>query len=68
MHMSRADVEAQVVAAGKYGSEVTHIVEAPVAVVTRASRGIGRAIAPALVKRGCKVRYVLNADGTWPLG
>jgi NAD(P)-dependent dehydrogenase (short-subunit alcohol dehydrogenase family) len=36
--------------------------EAPVAVVTGASRGIGRAIAVALGKAGCKV-YTYNVLG-----
>ncbi|CAH9086976.1 unnamed protein product [Cuscuta europaea] len=50
----RYDVKAQV-AAVEQAAEVIPTVESPVVVVTGASRGIGKAIALALGKAGCKV-------------
>ncbi|KAL6505434.1 3-oxoacyl-[acyl-carrier-protein] reductase, chloroplastic [Orobanche hederae] len=48
-------IKAQVATVGQVSAEVTHKVEAPVVVVTGASRGIGKAIALAMGKSGCKV-------------
>lgn len=49
-------VRAQVAATEQAGTNATAKVENPVVIVTGASRGIGKAIALALGKAGCKVR------------
>lgn len=49
-------VRAQVAATEQAGTNAIAKVETPVVIVTGASRGIGKAIALALGKAGCKVR------------
>ena len=51
----------QVATAGQAIVEETQKVEAPVVVVTGASRGIGKSVALALGKAGCKVGKMLCA-------
>ncbi|KAK7306233.1 hypothetical protein VNO77_44159 [Canavalia gladiata] len=53
--LSSSGVRAQVATLEEAGAGATKIVEAPVVVVTGASRGIGRSIALSLGKAGCKV-------------
>ncbi|KAK3040804.1 hypothetical protein RJ639_029148 [Escallonia herrerae] len=53
--MGHAGVKASVATIEEASTEATQKVEAPVVVVTGASRGIGKAIAIALGKAGCKV-------------
>lgn len=48
-------MRAQVAAVEKASAQPAQTVEAPVVVVTGASRGIGKAIALTLGKAGCKV-------------
>lgn len=50
-----AGIKAQVATAEQASIKEGKQVEAPVAIVTGASRGIGRAIALSLGKAGCKV-------------
>lgn len=56
---TRVGIRAAVSVAENVGSEAVQNVEAPVVVVTGASRGIGKAIALALGKSGCKVDFFL---------
>ncbi|CAM8912714.1 unnamed protein product [Rhodiola kirilowii] len=52
---SSSGIRAQVAAVEQASTEVKPAVEAPVVIVTGASRGIGKAVALALGKSGCKV-------------
>ncbi|KAI6674385.1 hypothetical protein NL676_002291 [Syzygium grande] len=49
-----AGVRAQVATVEKVSTEGAQSVESPVVIVTRASRGIGKAMALSLGKAGCK--------------
>jgi 5,10-methylene-tetrahydrofolate dehydrogenase/methenyl tetrahydrofolate cyclohydrolase len=53
-----AGVRAEVAAVEKSSVDIARNVEAPVVVVTGASRGIGKAIALTLGKAGCKVSHL----------
>lgn len=55
-----AGVRTEVAAVEKSSVDVVRNVEAPVVVVTGASRGIGKAIALTLGKAGCKVSLALT--------
>lgn len=55
IHNEHAGIKAQVATAEQASVKEGQQVEAPVAIVTGASRGIGRAIALSLGKAGCKV-------------
>lgn len=50
-----AGIKAQVAIAEQVSTEAVQKVESPVVIVTGASRGIGKAVALALGKAGCKV-------------
>lgn len=56
--IAHTGIRAQVANAEAASAEATHKVEAPVGVVTGASRGIAKAIALFLGKAGCKVSEV----------
>lgn len=59
--IAKIGVRTQVATAGQAIVEETQKVEGPVVVVTGASRGIGKAVALALGKAGCKVGKMLCA-------
>lgn len=55
-----AGVRTKVTAVEQAAVDVHQAVEAPVVIVTGASRGIGKAVALAMGKAGCKVRFLLH--------